>query len=181
MSGWDCQWKPFWIPIGDSFQKAYLEECIHMGDDSSSHLGEQCMANIPTMVQERPEEAVMTSRWRTWYAYLEAVWNPEYGILLGENGGTIASSEDLGATLFTRSSSVLFTERLKLLKWDPVGLRGCGLLKYRPSHYVGKDKPWCYLRTTYGWCSKGRCRISRAIRKETWYIFSSVPLRQKIA
>ena len=45
-----CQWEPYWIPIGESFQKAYLEEWIHMGDDSSSNLGEQCMANIPTMV-----------------------------------------------------------------------------------------------------------------------------------
>ena len=44
MSGWVCHWKPFWIPVGESFQKAYSEECIPMGDDSS---GEQCMANIP--------------------------------------------------------------------------------------------------------------------------------------
>ena len=51
MSGWVCQWKPFWIPVGDSFQKAYLEEWIHMGDDSSRTLGKQCMASIPTMVQ----------------------------------------------------------------------------------------------------------------------------------
>ena len=48
MSGWVCEWKPFWIPIGESFQKAYLEEWIHMGDDSSR---EQGMANIPTLVQ----------------------------------------------------------------------------------------------------------------------------------
>ena len=34
--------------VGESFQKAYLEEWIHMGDNSS---GEQCMANIPAMVQ----------------------------------------------------------------------------------------------------------------------------------
>ena len=43
MSGWVCQWKPFWIPVGESFQKAYLEEWIHMGDS--------CMANVPTLVQ----------------------------------------------------------------------------------------------------------------------------------
>ena len=48
MSGWVCHWKPFWIPVGESFQKAHLEEWIPMGDDSS---GQQCMANIPTMVQ----------------------------------------------------------------------------------------------------------------------------------
>ena len=35
MPGWACQWKPFWIPVGESFKKAYLEEWIFTGDDSS--------------------------------------------------------------------------------------------------------------------------------------------------
>ena len=26
MPSWVCQWKPFWIPVGDSFKKAFLEE-----------------------------------------------------------------------------------------------------------------------------------------------------------
>ena len=76
-----CQWKPFWIPIGDSFQNAYLEEWIHTGDDSSSTLGEHGMANIPTMVhdakckdcttiQKRPEEAPTASR-SSWQAKRE--------------------------------------------------------------------------------------------------------------
>ena len=78
MTGWVCQWKPFWTPIGDSFQKSYLEGWIHTGDDSSSTVGEQCMANIPTMVhdaeykdcttiQKRPEEAPSASR-SSWQA-----------------------------------------------------------------------------------------------------------------
>ena len=52
MSGWVCQWKPFWIPVGETFRKAYLGEWIHMGDDSLSNLGELCMSNIPTMVHD---------------------------------------------------------------------------------------------------------------------------------
>ena len=28
MSGWVCQREPFWIPVGESFKKAYLEEWI---------------------------------------------------------------------------------------------------------------------------------------------------------
>ena len=59
MSGWVCQWKTFWIPVGV------------LGYDSSC--GEQCMANIPTMVQgagykdyttkqKLPEEAPSTPR-----------------------------------------------------------------------------------------------------------------------
>ena len=38
MSGWICRWKPFWIPVGDNFQKAYLEEWLRVGDDSTSDL-----------------------------------------------------------------------------------------------------------------------------------------------
>ena len=29
-----CQWKPFWIQIGESFKKAHLDEWIFKGDDS---------------------------------------------------------------------------------------------------------------------------------------------------
>ena len=31
MTSWICQWKPFWISVGDSFQKAYLEEWVRVG------------------------------------------------------------------------------------------------------------------------------------------------------
>ena len=48
VSGLVCQWKPFWIPVGESFQNAYLEEWIYMGDDSSD---EQSFANFPALVQ----------------------------------------------------------------------------------------------------------------------------------
>ena len=48
MSGWVCQWKPLWIPVGESFKKAYLEEWIYTGDDSSD---EQGFAKFPALVQ----------------------------------------------------------------------------------------------------------------------------------
>ena len=35
MPSWVCQWKPFWIPFGESFKKAFLEECVFTGDDPS--------------------------------------------------------------------------------------------------------------------------------------------------
>ena len=28
MSGWACHWKPFWIPVGDSWKKALMEEWV---------------------------------------------------------------------------------------------------------------------------------------------------------
>ena len=46
--GWVCHWKPFWIPVGESFQRAYLEEWKYMGDDSSD---EQGLVNFPARVQ----------------------------------------------------------------------------------------------------------------------------------
>ena len=49
MPGWVCQGKPLRIPVGESFQKAYLEEWTHAGDVSS---GERGMANVPTLVQD---------------------------------------------------------------------------------------------------------------------------------
>ena len=33
MSGWVCQWKPFWIPFGDSFKKASMEEWVFISDE----------------------------------------------------------------------------------------------------------------------------------------------------
>ena len=48
MSGWVCQWKPFWIPVGESFKKAHLEEWIFTGDDSSD---EQGFTNFPMIIQ----------------------------------------------------------------------------------------------------------------------------------
>ena len=32
MTDWVCQWKPFWIPVEDSFKKAYLEEWVFICD-----------------------------------------------------------------------------------------------------------------------------------------------------
>ena len=32
MSGWVCQWKPFWIPVEDSFKKAFMEEWVFISD-----------------------------------------------------------------------------------------------------------------------------------------------------
>ena len=40
MTEWVCRWKPFWIPSGDTFQKAYLEEWEHFNDEQSHVVGE---------------------------------------------------------------------------------------------------------------------------------------------
>ena len=35
MTIWACQWKPFWILVGESCKKAFLEEWVFVGGDSS--------------------------------------------------------------------------------------------------------------------------------------------------
>ena len=47
MPSWVCQWKPFWIPVGESFKKAFLEELIFISDDSSD---EQRVTDFPVIV-----------------------------------------------------------------------------------------------------------------------------------
>ena len=32
MSGWVCRWKSFWIPVEDSFKKAYMEKWVFISD-----------------------------------------------------------------------------------------------------------------------------------------------------
>ena len=46
MPSWVCQWKPFWIPVGESFKKAFLEEWVFVGDSSD----EQKVTDFPVLL-----------------------------------------------------------------------------------------------------------------------------------
>ena len=46
MPSWVCQWKPFWIPVGELFKKAFLEEWVFVGGDSSD---EQHVTEFPVL------------------------------------------------------------------------------------------------------------------------------------
>ena len=35
MTGWICQWKPFWIPVDDSFKNSFVEEWVFQVTDTS--------------------------------------------------------------------------------------------------------------------------------------------------
>ena len=54
MSGWIFQWKPFWIPVGDSFLNAYIEEWFYAGSDAPANPAE--MKQWVTKL-ERPDVA----------------------------------------------------------------------------------------------------------------------------
>ena len=141
-----CQWKPFWIQIGDSYQKAYLEEWIRM-------------ANIPTLVhnaeykdcttiQKRPEEAPSASR-----SSRQA--SGEHGAPTWKISGIQGT-----ASFWERAEAPLppprprcdyihlkqlspFPERLKWPFSSDEILSGYedSLLRHRPVHYVGENRP----------------------------------------
>ena len=47
MMEWVCRWKPFWIPVGDKFQKAHLKEWQPVGDGSIRDSGENSIMTAP--------------------------------------------------------------------------------------------------------------------------------------
>ena len=199
-SGWVCQWKPFWIAVGDTLQKAYLEESIRVGDDPASNLGSSALKQFLRWMSQR------------WYVILNTKIVPsninnlrkhlhhrdQRGSLMLLPGNFLdprvlhpsgrerrhhCLTQNDSVILFTRSSSVPFQN-----VWNcrfPVkrSCRAWGSCLFLPRqlHNVGEGRPQRYLRTTYGWRSKGCRRVPRGIRKKTRYIFSGVSLRQQRA
>ena len=51
MAEWNCRWKPFWIPIGDTFQKAYLEEWQLVDEGSKRDPGEDNLQTSPNTTE----------------------------------------------------------------------------------------------------------------------------------
>ena len=51
MAEWICRWKPFWIPIGDTCQKAYLEEWQLINDGSKRDPGEDNVQTSPNTTE----------------------------------------------------------------------------------------------------------------------------------
>ena len=51
MGEWICRWKPFWIPTGDTFQKAYLEEWQLVDDGSKRDPGEDNLQTSPNTTE----------------------------------------------------------------------------------------------------------------------------------
>ena len=47
MTEWICRWKPFWIPTGDTFQKAYLEAWQRVDDGQKCDPGEDNSQTTP--------------------------------------------------------------------------------------------------------------------------------------
>ena len=58
MTGWVCQWKPFWIPVEDSFKKAYLEEWVFISDAPS---GGPSSADHGELITETPRVPKLAS------------------------------------------------------------------------------------------------------------------------
>ena len=59
-SGWVCQWKAFWIPVGESFQKAYLEEWIYRAQATKATSPKQNYAMMPSPSHAKSSVNVQT-------------------------------------------------------------------------------------------------------------------------
>ena len=65
MTGWVCQWKPFWIPVDDSFKKAFVEEWVFQVTDTSDFSFSESQGNV---IPETPKVSmpVSSSTWGPW-------------------------------------------------------------------------------------------------------------------
>ena len=61
MSGWVCEWKAFWIPVGDTIQKAYLEEKQRVDDRSICDPGECSIKTVPCAAESARQRRVENS------------------------------------------------------------------------------------------------------------------------
>ena len=61
MTSWVCQWKLFWIPVGDTLQKAYLEEWQRVDDGSTCDLGEYSTRAVPCVADSRRQQRAENS------------------------------------------------------------------------------------------------------------------------
>ena len=61
MTGSVCPWKPFWIPVGDTFQKAYLEEWQRVDDGFIRDPGENSIKTVPCAVDSMRQRRAKNS------------------------------------------------------------------------------------------------------------------------
>ena len=65
VTGWVCQWKPFWIPVDDSFKKAFVEEWVFQVADTSDFSFSGSQKHV---IPETPKVLmpVSSSTWGPW-------------------------------------------------------------------------------------------------------------------
>ena len=191
-----CRWKPFWIPTGDTFQEAYLEEWQLIDDESKCDPGEDNLQTSPkptesaklrsgsndvTFKQEKPWDTSSAPK-SSWQAVGETdapTWK------VSGTQGTSAFWEKSEAPL-SRQKRVCncihpkkhsrFPERLKLPYPDGEILSG-----YEGDVSFIRDRFTTWMKAdfnTFGTTCvrhyKDSRRIPQSIRQKTRYIFSGV-------
>ena len=187
VSGWVCPWKPCWIPVGESVQKAFLEEWIHMGDDSS---GEQCIRWYRVLVTKirHPNQSYLKKHLQPPRSAGQPdalTWEP-----IGPQGAA-SFRERTEAPLpplrprcnFVHPKQLSpFPERLELPSEEILSgfedIVSSGTDQFTTWVETGPDATLVRHMVDV---QKSHCRFSRGVGKETRYIFSGIPLQQKFA
>ena len=60
MSGWICRKKPFWIPVSDTPENAYIEEWFHVPDEMKEMVSKH---EVPEVAPLAPGPPVTSSPW----------------------------------------------------------------------------------------------------------------------
>ena len=169
--------KPFWIPVGESFKKNFLEELIFIGDDSSD---EQRVTDFPVLLHSTGNTDYLrddhpptpdTSRQPDSLPWVST--RPQDKAYLGHELRHHCLLYGPDATSFTQDNSVP-----SLSAWSPFQvMKSCQATKiFSPQEQINSPRGSRPSRGlgTYGLMFKNR-RLSRGIRKEPCYI-SDKPL-----
>ena len=118
-----CQWKPLWIPRGDTFQKACLEEWERADDEQSHVPGEDKPHRISRTTESEKSQTAKEDEWNTtrepppslpkssWQTFGQSnapSWKHRDSgkrSILGAIGRTTAPRRTASATSFIRRSS----------------------------------------------------------------------------
>ena len=137
MTGWVCQWKPFWILVEDSFKKAYLEEWVFISDVPSEgpSSADECELILET---PRVPKLASSSPWSQRSPRIKHV----FGNVLRHH--CLRCGHDLNVISFIRNSSVPFPNAWScpfrvLLSCQAT--RNLSPQVRITLHYVGKDEP----------------------------------------
>ena len=138
MSGWVCQWKPFWILVEDSFKKAFVEEWVFVSDEPSDG---QNTVEVPMLYNTDHGKFIpVTPRISKHSTSLPWILRSiKIRLFLGAASVAATAQMRLHSSTTTQSSS--WASGTAVFKWgNLVRLRRTWLLRNRSVYFVGQNE-----------------------------------------